>query len=208
MSAERNGPLAGTVVIDVTAGLAGPYATFQLAGMGARVIKVEMPHEGSGPIKNRNAPPFLGRDGISMIRKHEDDVSLSSLQRMRGIESVTLNLKNPEGRKVFLDLVKQAEVVFENRSRGARQDRLRLQGCISRKSVHCLHLPERDRPGRPVRVRQDNRYGCPGLVWPDDDEWKCRRSAHPQWLAAGRSDHARLRCRRHACCATRRAKNG
>lgn len=113
------GPLDGTVVIDVTAGLAGPYATFLLAGMGARVIKIEMPHEGDLPPTNRNSPPYIGREGVSMVRKHADDMSISTLQRMRGVESITLDLKSPEGRQIFLDLVRKAEVVFENRARGA-----------------------------------------------------------------------------------------
>ncbi|MAK59547.1 MAG: hypothetical protein CMK09_01065 [Ponticaulis sp.] len=67
---------------------------------------------------NRNTPPFLGKDGISMLRKHEDDIRLPSYQRLRGIESITLDLKKPESLKVFLDLVQKAEILFENRARG------------------------------------------------------------------------------------------
>lgn len=116
---QITGPLNGTTVIDLTAGLAGPYATFLLAAMGARVIKIEKPVEPGEPVINRNSPPFIGRDGISMMRKHEDDVSIASMHRLRGVESVTLDLKRPGARQVFLDLAAKADVVFENLSRGA-----------------------------------------------------------------------------------------
>jgi len=123
--APKTGPLTGTIIIDMTMGLAGPYGTFLLAAMGARVIKIEMPSAGGEPQPHRNAGPFLGRDGISMARRYEDDISISNLQLLRGIESVSIDLKQPEGREIFLDLVRQADVVFQNLSRGAA-DRL---GC-------------------------------------------------------------------------------
>ena len=113
------GPLSGVTVVDLTAGLAGPYATFLLAAMGARVIKIEQPTAPGEILPNRLSPPFIGRDGISMQKKHDDDVSIASMHRMRGVESITLNMKSPEGLKVFFDLVGKAEVVFENLSRGA-----------------------------------------------------------------------------------------
>lgn len=116
---EKAGPLSGTLVLDVTAGLAGPYGTFLLSSMGARVIKIEMPGPDDVIPLNRNTPPFLGRDGLSMQRKHDDDISLPSYQRLRGIESITLDLKRPEGLKIFMDLVQKAEILFENRARGA-----------------------------------------------------------------------------------------
>jgi len=115
---QIQGPLTGTTIIDMTAGLAGPYATFLLAGMGARVIKIERPAIPGEPLPNRNAPPFIGRDGISMMRKHPDDVSLFAMQRLRGVESITLDLKQPGALDVFHDLVRRADVLFENLSRG------------------------------------------------------------------------------------------
>ncbi len=117
--AQIDGPLSGVTVVDLTAGLAGPYATFLLAAMGARVIKIEQPLAPGEVAINRNSPPFIGRDGISMTRKHPDDVSIASMHRLRGVESISLNMKTPEGLAVFFDLVDQAEVVFENLSRGA-----------------------------------------------------------------------------------------
>lgn len=108
-------PLEGVTVIDMTIALAGPYATLLLAGLGARVIKVENPDGGD---RVRNNAPYFGRDGLSMRRAHEDDMSLGVLERTRGKQSVTLNLKQPGAREVFLDLVRQANVVIENYSAG------------------------------------------------------------------------------------------
>jgi len=109
------GPLSDITVIDLTAALAGPYATLLLAGLGARVIKVEPP--GRGETARSNAP-YAGRDGISLARRHDDDMSLAIIERARNKLSVTLNLKHPDAREVFADLVRGADVVIENFSRG------------------------------------------------------------------------------------------
>ena len=89
-------PLAGKTVIDLTTALAGPYATLLLAGLGARVIKVENPSTGGDSA--RNNAPYVGRDGLSLGRRHEDDMSVSMMVRGRNKLSVTLNLKDPRGR--------------------------------------------------------------------------------------------------------------
>jgi CoA:oxalate CoA-transferase len=109
------GPLAGLTVLDLTLALAGPFATFLLAGLGARVIKVENP---DSPDPCRENPPFVGHDGISIGRTRPDDVSVSALNRLRGKYGVTLNLKQPGARDVFADLVRQADIVVENFSAG------------------------------------------------------------------------------------------
>lgn len=109
-------PLDGLTVIDVTGALAGPYATLLLAGMGARVIKVESPDGTSDPTR-RNAP-YFGRDGVSVERVHDDDLSISALDRSRGKLAVTLDLKHPESKAVFADLVRHADVLVENWSPG------------------------------------------------------------------------------------------
>lgn len=119
-TAEVPRPLEGVTVVDLTIALAGPYATLLLAGLGARVIKVENPDGGD---RVRNNSPYFGRDGLSMRRQHDDDMSLGTLERTRGKESVTLNLKDPGAAAVFADLVRHADVVVENYSRGTA-DRL------------------------------------------------------------------------------------
>ena len=112
---STGGPLAGLTVLDLTLALAGPFATFLLAGLGARVIKIENPQ---APDPCRQNPPFLGRDGVSLGRTRPDDVSVSALNRLRGKYAVTLNLKQPGSRDVFADLLRQADIVVENFSAG------------------------------------------------------------------------------------------
>lgn len=109
------GPLAGLTVLDLTLALAGPFATFILAGLGARVIKIENPES---PDPCRQNPPYLGRDGVALGRTSPDDVSVSALNRLRGKYGVTLNLKRPGARDVFARLLREADIVVENFSAG------------------------------------------------------------------------------------------
>lgn len=108
-------PLDGVTVLDMTVALAGPFATLLLAGLGARVIKIENPAAGD---TCRSNPPYLGKNGATLTRENEDDISISALNRLRNKLGITLNLKAPEAREVFADLVKSADVVVENFSRG------------------------------------------------------------------------------------------
>jgi CoA:oxalate CoA-transferase len=108
-------PLSDITVLDVTTALAGPYATLLLAGLGARVIKVENPVGGDSC---RNNPPYVGIDGVRLTRESPDDMSVSSLNRLRNKLGVTLNLKHQGAREVFRDLVTTADVLVENFSRG------------------------------------------------------------------------------------------
>jgi crotonobetainyl-CoA:carnitine CoA-transferase CaiB-like acyl-CoA transferase len=114
------GPLAGLRVIDLTRALAGPFCTLVLAGLGAEVIKVEDP--AGGDIARGNAP-YLGAGGLSLSRTDPDAMSLAVLNRCRGKRSITLDLKRPGAVDVFLDLVRQADIVVENFSSGTA-DRL------------------------------------------------------------------------------------
>ena len=93
-----------------------------LAGLGARVIKVESP---AGGDPARNNAPYIGRDGVTISRVHDDDLSIGVLSRMRNKESVTVNLKTDEGRDVFLDLCRHADLLVQNFSSGTMK-RLRL----------------------------------------------------------------------------------
>lgn len=109
------GPLAGLTVLDLTLALAGPFATFLLASLGARVIKIENPES---PDPCRTNPPFLGRHGVSLGRTDPDDVSVSAINRLRGKYAVTLNLRQPGASDVFARLVRQADIVVENFTAG------------------------------------------------------------------------------------------
>ena len=96
---EKPDALLGIRVLDLSRVLAGPFLTMLLADMGAEIIKLEVPGKGDDA---REFPPFL--DGKSMYY-----VNLN-----RGKKSITLNLKHPEGKRVFIELVKQSDVLLEN----------------------------------------------------------------------------------------------
>lgn len=108
-------PLHGITVLDLTVALAGPFATLILAGLGAKVIKVENP---AGGDSCRSNAPYLGADGPKLSRESENDISVSALNRLRNKLGVTLNLKHPDARAVYTDLVRKSDIVVENFSRG------------------------------------------------------------------------------------------
>ncbi len=88
------GLLAGTRVLDLTNVLAGPFCCYQLAQLGAEVIKVEVP--GSGDLARQlGGDPELNRLGMGA----------SFLAQNAGKRSITLNLKAPKGRAAFARLV-------------------------------------------------------------------------------------------------------
>ena len=108
-------PLENITVLDLTSALAGPFATLILGGLGARVIKIENPKSGDACRMNS---PYLGESGGKLVRENEDDISISAINRLRNKLGITLNLKHPEAKEIFADLLKQADVVVENFSSG------------------------------------------------------------------------------------------
>lgn len=96
-------PLTGIRVLDVTNVLAGPFCSYQLALMGAEVIKIEQP--GSGDLARR-----LGADPGPVSKL----MGASFVAVNAGKQSVTLNLKHPDGKKIFKQLTEQSHVVLEN----------------------------------------------------------------------------------------------
>ena len=108
-------PLAGIRVLDLTMALSGPYCTLLLAGMGAEVIKIEGPK--SADLARTN-PPFFGPNGFHLGAMQPGDVSVSALNRHRNKKSITLDLKSPEGRALFMRLAQASDVVVENMSEG------------------------------------------------------------------------------------------
>jgi crotonobetainyl-CoA:carnitine CoA-transferase CaiB-like acyl-CoA transferase len=91
---------------------AGPFGTLHLADLGAEVIKIENPHSG-GDI-SRSVPPFTG---------DQDSLYFQSFNRNK--RSLTLDLKHPDGRKVFEELVAVSDAVFSS-LRGDQPEALRL----------------------------------------------------------------------------------
>ena len=98
--------LLGIRVLDMSRVLAGPYCAMLLADMGAEVIKLEIPVQGDD---SRQFPPF------------KNGVSLYYVNLNRGKKSITINLKNEEGKRIFLELVKQVDVLIENFSPGTME---------------------------------------------------------------------------------------
>lgn len=84
------------------------------------MIKVENP---ANPDSCRTNAPYLGAEGPKLTRESADDISVSALNRLRNKLGVTLNLKHPDARTVFADLVRKSDIVVENSSRGT-MDRL------------------------------------------------------------------------------------
>ncbi|MFW6186830.1 MAG: CaiB/BaiF CoA transferase family protein, partial [Actinomycetota bacterium] len=98
------GPLSGTVVVDLSRALAGPHAGMMLADLGARVIKVENP--GTGDDTRGWGPPFVG--------PADDPQATYFLSCNRNKESVALDLKSEDGKGVLRQLVERADVLVEN----------------------------------------------------------------------------------------------
>ena len=109
-------PLNDIRVLAVTVFLAGPFLSMSLARFGAEVIKIEVPGAGDTV---RGMGPFAGPEGVNQTRQTETDISTRFMKRTQGVKSVTLNLKDPEGRRLFLELAKEADVVIENLSPGS-----------------------------------------------------------------------------------------
>ena len=109
-------PLKDIKVLAVTVYLAGPFCSMNLARMGAEVIKVEIPGKGD-PVRGNG--PFAGPNGTNVQRQTEEDISTRFLKRTQGVKSVTIDLKNPKGKQMFLDMAKECDVVLENLAPGA-----------------------------------------------------------------------------------------
>lgn len=99
-SRELARPLEGITVLDLSRVLSGPYCTMQLADMGARVIKIERP--GLGDDTRAWGPPFVNGESAYFL----------SINRNK--ESLTLNFKHPEGRRLLDELIARADVLVEN----------------------------------------------------------------------------------------------
>jgi len=95
--------LSGIRVLDLTNVLSGPFATLHLALLGAEVIKIENPVDGDLARKLGNVPELNDRlMGTSFLAQNANK------------KSVTLNLKEPEAKAIFLRLAATADVVVEN----------------------------------------------------------------------------------------------
>ena len=93
------GPLKDLLVVDLTRVLVGPYCTMILSDLGARVIKIEAPEIGDD---SRKFGPFV------------KDYSAYFMSLNRGKESIALNLKNEDDKKIFEKILAKADILVEN----------------------------------------------------------------------------------------------
>lgn len=94
-----DGALDGVRVIELTHAWAGPYCGMMLGDMGAEVIKVENPRQKT---EARGGYPYVNGESVLFMMLH------------RNKKSVTIDLKQPAGKEVFIDLVRTADILIQN----------------------------------------------------------------------------------------------
>ena len=94
------GPLDGIRVLDLSQVVVGPYCTMLLGDLGADVIKVERP--GRGDDTRDWGPPFLNGESAYFLSVNRNKMS------------ITLNLKEPEGIRVLMDLAAKCDIFIQN----------------------------------------------------------------------------------------------
>ncbi len=99
MASAVSPPLKGIRVLDLSRVLAGPFCSMILGDLGAEIIKVEIPLRGDD---SRAYPPF----------KYNESSYFHSVNRNK--KSITVNLKELEGRELIYELVKKSDIVVEN----------------------------------------------------------------------------------------------
>ncbi|MGE0598973.1 MAG: CoA transferase [Dehalococcoidia bacterium] len=112
---DRQPPLDGVKVIDLTAAWLGPYASMLLADLGADVIKVEAPHRPDawrGAAVIRPGSPWASRPRNADAHPWNTNSNFNSVNRNK--RAIALDLTNAEGRSIFLEMVRGADLVLEN----------------------------------------------------------------------------------------------
>ena len=94
-----SGPLEGVRVLELTHAWAGPYCGMMLGDMGAEVIKIESPRQEP---EARGGFPYVGDESVIFMMLH------------RNKKSLTLDLKRPEGKRIFEDLLRRSDVLIQN----------------------------------------------------------------------------------------------
>ncbi len=157
MSRSTQGPLSGIRVLDATQMLAGPIAGMRLGDMGADVIKIEAPGTGE----------FNRTHGYGDVTLGGHTTTFLALNRNK--RSVAVNLKDDDGREVFYDLVRSADVLIQN-FRVGTVERLGIDyetlRAINPKLIYCSITgygadgPGAGRPGQDLVMQ-----GYSGSMW-------------------------------------------
>lgn len=92
-------PLDGIKILDLSWVFSAPFATLMLQDLGAEVVKIERPGAGD---RSRSIPPF--KEGVSGY----------FYMLNRGKKSISLNMKSKEGKRLFLNLAKEFDIIVEN----------------------------------------------------------------------------------------------
>jgi crotonobetainyl-CoA:carnitine CoA-transferase CaiB-like acyl-CoA transferase len=134
-------PLTGLRVLDLSRVLAGPYCTMVLADLGADVVKIERPEGGD---ETRTwGPPFAGGESAYYLSVN------------RGKRSCAVELSDPDGQAIALELAERADVVVENfKVGGADKLGVGYEALAERnpRLVYCSITgfgSDREPPGRP-----------------------------------------------------------
>ncbi len=164
--------LDGVRVLDLSQFLPGPFLTMMMADHGADVTKIEGRHEGE---PNRH----IGRE--------RDGVSVWFVNTHRGKKSLTLDLKTPEAREIFMRLADRADVIVESFRPGV-VDRLGVgYAAVRERAPHIVYAsisafgqsgPYRERPAHDLAVEAmagilsvgvgaDDRPAIPGVAAAD-----------------------------------------
>lgn len=123
MTAAAARPLSGVTVVSVEQAVAAPFATRQLADLGARVLKIERPGRGD-----------FARDYDRTV----DGMSSAFLWLNRGKESVTLDIKSPEGRDILEQLLEDADVFVHNLAPAAAERADLELGAVQARHPHVI----------------------------------------------------------------------
>lgn len=106
-ASQFGGLLSGVRILDLTHFIAGPYGTQYLADLGADVIKIESPD--GGDLGRGAGTDFVGGESVHFFAVNKNK------------RSVVLDLKSADGLELFLRMVEDADVVFDNFRPGVRE---------------------------------------------------------------------------------------
>jgi crotonobetainyl-CoA:carnitine CoA-transferase CaiB-like acyl-CoA transferase len=144
-------PLQGTRILDLSRVVSGPFCTMLLGDLGAEVIKIEEPR--CGDDSRAFGPPFVGGESAYFLSVN------------RNKQSCAIDLKQPEGRTLLLQMVEQCDVLVEN-FRPGTMERLGLGPAVLKarnpKLIHCAITgfgtqgPDADRPGYDLIIQGES----------------------------------------------------